>query len=379
MASAWRVASLAMPSATAATWQAALDEGRARDREPVADAAEDVLGRDQRVDELDLGREVRGTGHALLDASDREPRQRSGLDEEARHPARAPAGAVRVGDDGHQRGLVAVGDEVLGAVEAEAVAVRGGGGADPRDIGARVRLRQGERGDDLAGGDARQPTLLLGLGAVDGQRPRADAVRVPGRGEERHRHPAEFLEHQAGGIRAETEAAVGLRDRQRVVAVVAQRFRHRGRDLAGLAVEALEREQVVDEVPRGALELVQVGQLLGRRRPHQSLDHDDVGHRRRRALQRREEELAEVLRRHEARLAVLVVPDAVADGGHALVDADQLGGRAVGLQRPDEPIEDCCHHGGVSHHASSIATVTGPPMPHMTVLRPAAPPTTARS
>ncbi len=100
------------------------------------------------------------------------------VDDEQRQPAAAGVGVgARLGD--HQDGLALVdpGDVVLLPVEPVDVAVLGRGQAEVVRVGPGVGLGDGEGHLQLAGGEARQPPLLLGLGAELGDDRRADGRR----------------------------------------------------------------------------------------------------------------------------------------------------------------------------------------------------------
>ena len=83
----------------------------------------------------------------------------------------------RPGGDQHQVGGVAVGDEGLRAVESPAVALADCGRPQRGEIGSARRLGHRQRGDQLTPAEARQPALLLLLGAQVDQIGR-DAVGV---------------------------------------------------------------------------------------------------------------------------------------------------------------------------------------------------------
>ena len=79
----------------------------------------------------------------------------------------APLLRVGLGDDDDQVGVLAVGDEGLGAVEHIAVAgLLDRGGPHALQVGAGAGLAHGDGADQFAGRELRQPALLLLLGAV---------------------------------------------------------------------------------------------------------------------------------------------------------------------------------------------------------------------
>src|SRR3954447_11057305 len=183
-------------------------------------AVEDQLGRlDALVAHLlDLGRDVEAGERAgvLLDA-------RLLLADEARHALVALLG-VGVGLDERedQRAAQPVGDPHLRAVDLVRVVVDLlGGRLDRLDVGAELGLGQRERGAHLAGGHARQPLLLLLVGAELQQQVGPDEVRVD---HARDRDPAarELLDDHGVGREVQAEPLHLLDDglRELVGAVV---------------------------------------------------------------------------------------------------------------------------------------------------------------
>ena len=73
---------------------------------------------------------------------------------------------IGLGNDNDEVGVLAVGDEGLGAVEHVAVARFHRGGAHALQIGAGAGLAHGDGADQFAGRELRQPALFLLLGAV---------------------------------------------------------------------------------------------------------------------------------------------------------------------------------------------------------------------
>ncbi|KIU01251.1 hypothetical protein QU38_02380, partial [Staphylococcus aureus] len=128
--------------------------------------------------------------------------------------AAAAGGSAGTGHHGEQLGLVGMGDEALGAAEAIDVAVADRPGLHCAAVRSDVRLGEGEAGDDLAAGDARQPLGLLLGRACHHQPLRADADIGAEAGAEGRRGAAEldrdlaFLEHR------QPQAAIVLGDRQ---------------------------------------------------------------------------------------------------------------------------------------------------------------------
>jgi hypothetical protein len=93
---------------------------------------------------------------------------------------------IGLGDDHDQVGVLAVGDEGLGAVENVTIALFHRGGAHVLQVGAGARLAHRDGADHLAARQLRQPALLLLLGAEPpdvgrddaGMQRRAEAVEA---------------------------------------------------------------------------------------------------------------------------------------------------------------------------------------------------------
>ena len=127
---------------------------------------ETVGERDTGVSEEQFG-SVLGVHPDLVEvAAALEPR-RVALDDQQGH-APMTLRRVRLHGGDHQVGVDPVGDERLRAVDEVVVAVTDGGGRHRRQIGTDARLRHRHGGDQLAGADAREPSLLLFVvGMVD--------------------------------------------------------------------------------------------------------------------------------------------------------------------------------------------------------------------
>ena len=103
--------------------------------------------------------------------------------------------------------------EVLRAVEDEPVGRLGGGGGETRQADPVTRFDEAERpGDRTLGHPAEEPGPLLGRAELTD-----DRCELGGRGQEGTGgdHTAELLDHDGELHRAEPEAAVGLRHRER--------------------------------------------------------------------------------------------------------------------------------------------------------------------
>ena len=105
--------------------------------------------------------------------------QDAGIDDEGRDAAAAFA-LAGAGEHDVKIGDAPVGDPGLFAVEHIGVAVLVGGAVERRHVRSGVRLGEGERRDRLAGRGARQVGALLLLGAVEGDRARAQALHGEG-------------------------------------------------------------------------------------------------------------------------------------------------------------------------------------------------------
>ncbi len=143
--------------------------------EAAVDLPDQVLGGQADIGEEQLGRVGLGLADLVQLAAPLEAGH-GRLDREQGDALGALLGAGPGRDDDQVSG-VAVGDEGLGAVQDPAVTVTDGGGLQRGQVRAARGLGQRERGDGLAGAEAREPALLLLLGAQIDQVGR-DAVRV---------------------------------------------------------------------------------------------------------------------------------------------------------------------------------------------------------
>ena len=95
---------------------------------------------------------------------------------------------IGLGGDDHEVGVDPVRNEGLGSVEDVFVAVAHRRGGDPGQVGPRTGFGHGDRGDQRAGSDPRQPSCrLLGRGVLD--EVRGGDVVVEGQPEPGPRHP----------------------------------------------------------------------------------------------------------------------------------------------------------------------------------------------
>ena len=128
---------------------------------------------------------------------------------------RPPTGSGDRGDGDQRRDVGArVGDELLVAVDDPLVTFEPGGGAGAAGVRARARLGETETGKCAAGGQVRQPLLLLLLGAEPVDRHRAEAHPGLQRDRDRLVDLAEFFERQRQREVVAAHAAVFLRERQ---------------------------------------------------------------------------------------------------------------------------------------------------------------------
>ncbi len=168
---------------------------------------------------------ARGCGAIVSIRSATIEARRVGLDQEGREAAGAGrlAGA---GEDDVPVGDAAVGDVGLLAVEPDMVAVGRRRGGDRGDVGARLRLGEGEGGDRLAGRDVRQPAAS----ARPCRRARPARCRAPGaRRRSRRGRRARRASRGRGRGRARRTARRSSRDdRRREQPRLAQRRRPAG-------------------------------------------------------------------------------------------------------------------------------------------------------
>ena len=126
-----------------------------RDLVALALVADQVLGRDAAVLEVDLRRVA-----AVLAQLVFQPRHhvagRVGRHQEGAHALLAGTLVGHGDDDGHLA-VLAAGDELLDAIEHIAVTLAHGGGAQAGGVGAHVRLGQAEGAQHLAARQRRQP------------------------------------------------------------------------------------------------------------------------------------------------------------------------------------------------------------------------------
>ena len=152
--------------------------GQRRHGRPVADllgpADERGFADSDRVED-DVGGPGSLLAHLRVLGADADARRAGGHQEHGDTGAAGPrfAGAGEHDEQVRQRG---VGDEALLPVQDPVAAVDTGPGAARRRVRAGAGFGQRERGDDLAGGDALQPLLLLHLGAEVDQHLARDAV-----------------------------------------------------------------------------------------------------------------------------------------------------------------------------------------------------------
>ena len=97
------------------------------------------------------------------------------LDDQQGEALRALVG-IGLGHHDHQVGVDAVGDEGLGSVEHVVVALFDRPGLDALQVTAGARFGHGDRRDDFAGAELRQPALLLLVGGQLEQVRRDDVV-----------------------------------------------------------------------------------------------------------------------------------------------------------------------------------------------------------
>ncbi len=184
-----------------------------RDAIALALAAEEIPRRHAAVLEHDL----RGVGGVLAEfllqpRDDIAGRRR-------RHDERADAAlaGVAVGDREHDRdvGVLARGDELLGAVQHVVVAVATGGGADRRGVRAHVRLGEAERAEHVAARERHEPAFALRVGAVGEDRAADHRVLHADDGRARAVAGGDLLQREGERHVIEARAAPALRARRR--------------------------------------------------------------------------------------------------------------------------------------------------------------------
>jgi hypothetical protein len=153
------------------------------------------------------------------------------------HQERHDVAARRVGDPG----LVA-GDPVD-------IAVAHRPSFERAQVRAGARFREDRRGQDLAGGDARQPFLLLLLGAAQADQLGGD-LRAGGKRAQADVAPGQLLGHHAHGGLAQVQAAEGLGHGQAEDPQLGQLLDH------------LQGDQLVIQMPLVGGGPVIVGQLV---------------------------------------------------------------------------------------------------------------------
>jgi hypothetical protein len=163
-----------------------------------------------------------------------------------------------------ERGLVGVGDEALGAGEAIDLAFARRPGLDGGAVRPRARLGQGEAGDDLTAGDARQPFRLLFLAAGHDQALAADTDIGAEGGAEGGRGAAKFEGEPYLLRHGQAEPAIFLGDGEAEQPQLPHLADDLVGDLVGLADLLLERPQPLgDETAHGVDEGVEDFEVEG--------------------------------------------------------------------------------------------------------------------
>jgi hypothetical protein len=129
---------------------------------------------------LEAQRGQRMRGDHLEPLGHHEPR-RVGGHEERRHATRPGAVGVAACDHAVEVGNTTVGDPRLGAIEHPIGAVAARTRGERAHIGAGVGFGERERRDRLTTRDARQPVRAQRVGALEHERPRAEALHGEGK------------------------------------------------------------------------------------------------------------------------------------------------------------------------------------------------------
>ncbi len=225
--------------------------------EPAALDAEEIACRDPAVVEEQFGG-VLGVQPDLVEVPAPGESGRPVLDDDQAH---APVGLGRVGLDGHhhQIGVDPVGDERLGTVEDELVAVPPSRGGDRGEVRTGGRLGHGDGEHEVAPGHAGEPPAGLLLGGVVQQVGQGDVI-VEGEpeGGRVHPHPVEFLgEHQVEAEVVVPPTAVLGGDGHGQEAVAARVGEHRSVDDPGPVPLVRVREHLLlHEAPEAGAELL---------------------------------------------------------------------------------------------------------------------------
>ncbi|MCY1347242.1 hypothetical protein D9M69_333480 [compost metagenome] len=117
---------------------------------------------------------------------------------------------IELGGGHHQPGVAAIGDEGLLPGNDVIFAIAARQGAHRAQVAADARLAHGDHADQLAADHARQPLLLLLLGAIGDNVGRND-LRVGGETHGGGIGPRQFLDHHCGVAEIATGTAIFLR------------------------------------------------------------------------------------------------------------------------------------------------------------------------
>ncbi len=163
------------------------------------------------------------------------------------------------GEDHEQVRDGRVGDVPLVPSEQPVLAVAAGAGAQPGGVRAGLGLGQREAGDDLAGGDAREPLGLLLGGAAVHEDVARDPVVGAEQGAQRRRGPAELEDEPALLLDRQAEPAELLRDGEAVQAHLPGLLLHELRHLVGRVDLLLERDDLrAHEGPHGLQDVLEL-------------------------------------------------------------------------------------------------------------------------
>ncbi|MNS92521.1 hypothetical protein D3C72_1266630 [compost metagenome] len=201
--------------------------------------ADELVGVHAAFVEVHVRHEGAGLAHHAVGLAGRQARP--ALDQERRHALAALRAVFGAGDDGEHIGHRRVGDEALGAVEHVVLALAARGGLHVARLRARLGLRQRQAAGELARRHARQPALLLRLGAVGHQRFGADARVGAHAGAQRHRRLRQLHGAQHQLLGREAQAAVRLGNAPAEVALAPQLVDHVGRDVVVAADLVFQR------------------------------------------------------------------------------------------------------------------------------------------
>ena len=235
------------PDAQRGDVQPAVGEAGHRRRVAGAFGADQRLGADPDVVEVDVSGPGAGLAHLLVLRADRDT-GRPGRHQEAGNPFGGRRIRVGTREDHEDVGHRSVGDVTLGAVDDPAVAVTHRTRLQPGRIGAGVGLGERERRGPLPRRHLRQIRRLLLVVRRQHQHVAGDAVVGAEHRAERRGGVAELEDEPRLLLHRQPEAAVLLGQREAEKSHVCSGFAHPLRDLVAVLDLRLERNDLVAHV-----------------------------------------------------------------------------------------------------------------------------------